>query len=349
MTDSFLSDGPAPSTAAEVLPPPMRFAGIPGLICAFRIDDGGKVNALPVDQPIELSDGGWLWLHLDLTKVPVTQWLKTLELPDPAVATMLSHDQHQQLHVVDGCVYGILADLVREIHGAGDEVGYLRFLMTDRLLLTGRHHALCCIESARSAIQGQDVRLPHCGSLLEMIVEHVADGIDEVADDLASKLDEIEDQLAVRSIDRARQNLATVRRSSVRLHRLLSGLRTVLTRLERQGATVIDRRLQIRAGQLGQRIEGLDHLIVEIRERGYRLQDEVSATINEETNRHLHLLSVLTGLLLPPTLVAGVFGMNVKLPLDEDTGFPWAMVIVFGSAIVAYVVLRLVGILRSRG
>lgn len=348
MTDPSISDRLAPSTDAEDLPQPMRFAAIPGLISAFRVDEEGKVHALPVDQPVELLNGGWLWLHLDLAKVPATQWLKTLELPDPAVATMLSHDEHQQLHVAGGCVYGILADLVREIHGAGDEVGYLRFIMTDRLLLTGRHHSLCAIESARSAIQSEDVRLPHCGSLLELIVEHVAEGIDEVADDLAGKLDEIEDQLAVRSIGRARQNLASVRRTSVRLHRLLSGLRSVLARLERQGAKAIDRRLQIRAGRLAQRLEELDHMIVEIRERGYRLQDEVSATINEETNRHLHLLSVLTGLLLPPTLVAGVFGMNVKLPLAEDTGFPWAMVIVFGSSILAYVILRLAGILRPR-
>ena len=324
-----------------------RFGSLPGLICAFRIDEDGTAEALPVDQPIELSGAGWLWLHLDLTKVPATQWLAAAGLPEPAVAMMLSHDRHQQLHVAGDFVYGILADLVREIHGAGDEVGFLRFMMTDRLLVSGRHHPLCAIELTRSALQSGEARPLHCASLLELIVEHVADGIDGVADDLAVTLDESEDQLAARSIGAARRNLATVRRSSVRLHRLLSGLRSVLARLERQGTKPADPRLQLRAGRLAQRLDELDHVILELRERGYRLQDEVSATLNEETNRHLHLLSILTALLLPPTLVAGLFGMNTKLPLAEsEHGFLWVMLIVLGSSAAAYLVLRLAGILK---
>ncbi len=333
----------------DTLPPALRFGVVPGLICGFLVDDEGKASPLAVDRPVEISHQGWLWLHLDLTKVPAKQWLSAAGLPEPAVATMLSHDRHQQLHAAGDCVYGILADLVREIHGAGDEVGYLHFLMTDRLLLTGRHHALCAVESARAALQAGNARPIHCASLLELLVEHVADGVDDVADEQAGTLDEIEDQLAVRSIGAARKNLAGVRRTSVRLHRLLSGLRAVLVRLERHGAKPSDPRLQLRVGRLVQRLEELDHTILELRERGYRLQDEVSATINEETNRHLHLLSVLTSLLLPPTLVAGLFGMNTKLPIaDDDVGFVWAMVMVLGSSLAAYLVLRLAGILRLR-
>ncbi|MBI2736953.1 MAG: hypothetical protein HYX38_10460 [Rhodospirillales bacterium] len=223
--------------------------------------------------------------------------------------------------------------------------------MTDRLLVTGRHHALTAVESARTTIASGATRVTHCASLLELIVEHVADGIDEISGKLETKLDDIEDQLAVRSIAAARRSLAGVRRTSVRLHRHLSGLRAILYRLERQGTPkAIDPRLQLKVGRLIQRLDELDHCVLEIRERGYRLQDEVSATINEETNRHLHLLSILTSLLLPPTLVAVVFGMNTKwLPFqDESSGFLWAMILIFGSSLAAYLVLRLAGILKSR-
>jgi zinc transporter len=341
---------PDPSVVAE---PPLdapRLGVIPGLIWAYRILEDGTASPLAVDQPIEHSRPGWLWLHLDLTNVPATQWLARAGLPQPAMAMMLSHDRHQQLHAAGSFVYGILADLVCEVHGISEELGYLRFIMTEQLLMTGRHHSLAAVEATRATIQSGATRLTHCASLLELIVEHLADGIDDIADDLAAKLDEIEDQLAVRSIGLARRNLAGVRRTSVRLHRHLSGLRAVLNRLERQGVQTLDPRLQLRAGRLVQRLDELDRAILEIRERGYRLQDEVSATITEETNRHLHLLSILTALLLPPTLVAGVFGMNTKgLPLTEqNSGFVWAMVLVVGSSVVAYIVLRLIGILKPR-
>ena len=352
MTDlapSFPDDS-NPSAVAESLLDAPRLGIIPGLIWAFHVHEDGEASALPVDQPVERAPQGWMWLHIDLANVPATQWLAEAGLPEPAVVAMLSHDHHQQLHAAGGVVYGILADLVREIHGAGDEVGYLHFIMTDRLLVTGRHRSLCAVEAARTTLEAGTTRLTHSASLLELIVEHVADGIDGVADGLTAGLDDIEDQLAGRSIGLARRNLAGVRRTSVRLHRLLSGLRAVINRHERQGMNAVDPRLRLRTGRLAQRLDELDHVVLEIRDRGYRLQDEVSATIGEETNRHLHILSILTSVLLPPTLVAGVFGMNTKdLPLTEhEGGFWWAMVLVIGSSIAAFVVLRALGILKLR-
>ena len=56
--------------------------------------------------------------------------------------------------------------------------------------------------------------------------------------------------------------------------------------------------------------------------------------MEEESNRHLHTRSIVTTLLLPPTLVRGIFGMNTKgLPLtDVETGFLWAAALMIGAA-----------------
>jgi zinc transporter len=338
---------PSPAAAAGQLPAG-ELGVIPGLILAFRLADDGTASPLAVDQPIHVAPGGWLWLHLDLANVPATRWLEASGLPEPAVAAMLSRDKHQQLHAAGSYVYGVMADLVRDVHRASDEVDYLRFVMTERLLLTGRRHSLSSIEATRAAIECGAARPGHCAALFELIVEHVADGVDGIADELANKLDEVEDQVAADSITAARRNLTVVRRTSVRLHRHLSGLRTVLNRLERQGQHTLEPRLQVQASRLAQRLDELDHVILEIRERGYRLQDEISASITEETNHHLRILSILTAVLLPPTLVAGVFGMNIRgLPLTSgDTGFLWVMGLMLGSGLAAYWVIRAIGVLK---
>ena len=345
---------PDPSSPAGEPPAakPRPFGVIPGLIWGFRMLDDGTAVALPVDQPVDQPVGhdhrGWLWLHLDLADARAARWLAKVDLPEAAVASMLSRDEHQQLHTAGSVVYGVLADLLRDINNVGDDLATLHFVMTDRLMLTGRRHSLAAVQATRDAIEAGAARLPHCAALFELIVEHLADGIDDVDDDLADKLDEIEDHLARRSIGPARRSLSDVRRTSVRLHRHLWGLRAVLSRVERRGMEDLDPRLQLRAGRLVQRLDELDHCIVETRERGRRLQEEVSTTIAEDTNRHLHVLSVLTALLLPPALVAGVFGMNTKnLPLtDEDGGSAWALILVFGSSLAAYLVLRLTGVLK---
>ncbi|WP_245290999.1 CorA family divalent cation transporter [Methylobacterium aquaticum] len=54
-------------------------------------------------------------------------------------------------------------------------------------------------------------------------------------------------------------------------------------------------------------------------ERARLLQEEVSARVAEESNQQLYVLSVLSALLLPPTFITGLFGMNVKgLSFAED-------------------------------
>jgi zinc transporter len=70
--------------------------------------------------------------------------------------------------------------------------------------------------------------------------------------------------------------------------------------------------------------------------------------MEEESNRHLHTLSIVTTMLLPPTLVTGIFGMNTKgLPLtDVDGGFLWAAGLMVLSSAAAYWIMRRSGIVK---
>jgi zinc transporter len=106
--------------------------------------------------------------------------------------------------------------------------------------------------------------------------------------------------------------------------------------------------LRISTGTLAQYLDSLDHDVVEIRDRAQALQEEVTFAVAEETNRHLHLLAVVTTLFLPPTLVTGVFGMNTRgLPFAEtEAGFLGAVVLMLLSAVGVYLVLRALGVLK---
>ena len=60
------------------------------------------------------------------------------------------------------------------------------------------------------------------------------------------------------------------------------------------------------------------------------------------------MLTVLTAFLLPPTLISGIFGMNVSdLPFTKDGGgFFWAMGLIIFSILVVYVIMRVLRITR---
>lgn len=108
--------------------------------------------------------------------------------------------------------------------------------------------------------------------------------------------------------------------------------------------------LQLSVGALAQRLDALDHDIVETRHRAQLLQEEIAAATAEETNRNLHVLAVVTALFLPPTFVTGMFGMNTKgLPFAEaEDAFLWAAALMVASAVAVYLLLRRIGIFTLR-
>lgn len=64
-------------------------------------------------------------------------------------------------------------------------------------------------------------------------------------------------------------------------------------------------------------------------ERARLLQEEISNSLGEATNRNLYVLSIVTAIFMPVTLITGIFGMNVGgLPwLTDGDGFAWVMVV----------------------
>jgi zinc transporter len=337
-------------TADNAVSSPRISTPIPGLVWAFRIHSDGSSEALAVDEPIPFArDDGWLWLHFNLADAQALQWLASTDIQAPAAARelLLSNDNYQQLHMTDDSVYGVISDLMRDIAEATEETGYLRFMMTERILVSGRHHALCAVDATRRALEGGR-RIESVAALLETIVENVADTMDRISDRIARSLDEIEEQVLSDTAIDLRQKLGRLRRTCVRLHRQLSGLRVVFHRLEQKNPASLKPALQLRAGKLAQRLDGLDHTIVEMRERSRLLQEELHLKIEEQGNDNIRVLSVLTAVLMPPTLVTGIFGMNTKgLPFtDLDTAFLWASLLMILSSFAAYLIMKRIGIIR---
>ncbi|WP_316396981.1 transporter [Bradyrhizobium sp. 33ap4] len=321
---------------------------VPGLVWAFRLHHDGRAEALPIDAPIEPSHDGRLWLHFNLTDVRTRAWLANMHIPQLARDLFLSNDNFQQIHVADNCVYGVFSDLVRDIDAATRETGFLRFAMTERLLVSGRHQALCSADATRRVLEGGH-RVGSVAALLEKIVDEIADTLDRMADKIGTDIDAIEERvLAEDTGSELRKNLSRMRRTCVRLHRQLAGLRVLFHRLEQKNTDNLSPALRLQAGKLAQRLDGLDHDIVELHERSRLLEEELRFKLEEESNKHLHALSVVTMMLLPPTLVTGIFGMNTKgLPLtDVDSGFLVAAGLLIGSALLAYLLMRRLGIVK---
>ena len=80
-------------------------------------------------------------------------------------------------------------------------------------------------------------------------------------------------------------------------------------------------------------------------ERLEYLQDTVVGLINLDQNKIMKVFTLVSLLLMPPTLVASFYGMNVRLPLigGSDPGAsPWNWVIILGIMILSFVAVLVI-------
>jgi len=174
------------------------------------------------------------------------------------------------------------------------------------------------------------------------------ESLDRFGDGLADQLDHAEERILADELNVDRQLVGSIRRLTVRLHRQLVALRSLIHRFEHDIESFANPALSLPTQKLGQRLDWLDTEIVELRDRSRLLQEEIMLKSSEQTNRSLHLLTIVTTVFLPATLVAGIFGVNVGgLPLSSDSsGFLWVMAITIGSSALVYWLLKRSGLLK---
>jgi zinc transporter len=314
-----------------------------GIVWIYHFRPDGSAELIPNDAVERaLADHvGWTWVHLSLADTRCRVWIAhNTRLSELARETLLGPDEHLRLDVLGQEIVGVVPGLQQEISQATDDIVRLRFVMTERMLISARRRPVHSVEVNRRAIEAGK-RFPTAVSLLDAVIDQFADAIGRMAERLGNELDGIEDFVMRDEPSDHRPRIGRVRLQAVRVHRQSSQLRSIFHRLEprmaSQNAAVAQ---AMRA--LAQKLDAIDHEFGSLQERARLLLEEVAAKMTEITNRRLFTLSMLTACLLPPTLVTGFFGMNTKdMPFQNLDGGTWlAMIVAVVASTLSYWALR---------
>ena len=94
--------------------------------------------------------------------------------------------------------------------------------------------------------------------------------------------------------------------------------------------------------EIGDRTTRLVEDLDAARERAGVVQDELNSLISEEMNRTMYLLTVVAAVLLPPSLITGLLGINVGgIPgTDHPLAFVMVIAVIVVLALVEVLILR---------
>lgn len=315
-----------------------------GIVWAYRFAPDGGAAALPtgeIDAALASHEPGWVWVHLALADARCRSWIsRHAPVSDAARDVLSGADQHVRLDVLGHEIVGVVPDLHQEFDQHTDSLVRLRFVLSERLLITARQRPVHSIDTTRRAIESGK-RFPNTVSFLDGIIDQFADAVARMAERLGDELDRAEDKVLDDEPADERMRIGRVRLQAVRVHRQLGQLRSLFHRVEVRVAAenaAVGRAVR----RLAQKLDSIDHEVGSLHERARLLLDELDAKTAAIANRRLFTLSILTACLLPPTLVTGFFGMNTKdLPFQNTDGGTWfALAIAFLSGLACYWALR---------
>ena len=125
---------------------------VPGLVWGVRCRGQSAVRV--TEELAPPAAGEWLWLHVNLADTRTEGWLAGCGLlPKAGIERLVSKDDVQQLVPLGDAVAGVFFDLVHDFDRASEEFGLVRFVLTDRVLVTGRRRAMSSVEAVRRRIE----------------------------------------------------------------------------------------------------------------------------------------------------------------------------------------------------
>ena len=263
------------------------------------------------------AQGEFFWLHFSLSNLASEVWLRNLNLPDAFYEALHSEVGSTRLEQDANSLVAVIHDVLFESTFDASAVATSRLCIEPRLLVSARHRPLRSVDQLRAAVRAGEVfRSPV--ELLAHLLRDQASVLVKILRQSTLRIDQIEDRLLANRIAASRTELGSLRRVLVRLQRLLAPEPAAFFRLlNRPPDWITEEDLQ----DLRQAAEEFSAAIgdsVVLVERVKLIQEELVALVNEQTNRTLFVLTVVTVLALPINLVAGLFGMNVSgIPLAE--------------------------------
>ncbi len=216
------------------------------------------------------------------------------------------------------------------------------FTLVDNTLTTLREVPLRSFTELQRRLQVNPKQYPSgytvFATILDQRVDLDADMIELLSKEIsqyAKRINEEEDidQELLIDISQLQENTMMVRENVVDKQRLISNL---------MRSTKVPQSLEPRLNVLLQDISSLINHTNFCFERLEYLQDTVLGLINLDQNKIMKVLAVVSVFMMPPTLIAGFYGMNVRLPMiaaDEPNASFWNWIIIIGIMALSCVVI----------
>lgn len=296
------------------------------------------------------ADSVWIDL-INPTQAEDRQIEAALGISIPTRAEMREIETSSRLYVEQGAHFMTVL-LVHDIEAQRPIFSNITFILVGNRLVTVRYAEprgfplyLARTERGDAACaSGVHIMI----GLIESLIQRKADLVERVQDEVERLAGSIFDlkggahsrhkrlDVVLRSIGKQGEIASRVQESAASLDRVLLFFLQAVR--ERQ----IDSKVRQRIESAHRDARAIGEHVRFLSDRTVFLLDATLGMINVEQNQIIKLFSVMAVMLMPPTLVASIYGMNFRhMPeLDWLLGYPFALVAMLLAAVVPFIYFR---------
>jgi magnesium transporter len=289
-------------------------------------------GALAERQPLELASGGLTWVHFDSPDTDTANALAerfgwhALDVED-----VLSRRQRPKIDEYPEYLFAVLHfpvydKAIQRLNAAELDVflaqDYVVTLPNVPLLpVTRLFHR--CEEDERLR---EELFAKGSGRLLYEVLDDLFDYCFPILDKIGHKLDSVEDDMFERRAEDVVRDLSNVKQEIISYRKIIKPERTTLRLLERRVERFLPEELDLYFDDIVDGAERIWDLLDNYKEVVEGLESTNESVISHRQNDVLRVLTVFSAILLPLTLLASVFGMNVAFPGNGSAAAFWIVV-----------------------
>jgi magnesium transporter len=292
----------------------------------------GDVVERPRSRLAELHAHGLTWIHLDAPNLEESSGLAqrvdwhALDLED-----VLSKRQRPKIDDYPEYLFGVLHfpvydKAIQRLNAA--ELDF--FLGPDYLVTFPNVELLPVTRLFQRCNDDADLRSQlfskGSGRLLYEVLDDLFDYCFPILDKIAHKLDSIEDDMFEGHAEDVVRDISNVKQEIISYRKIIKPERSTLRLLERHVERFLPEELELYFDDIVDASERIWDLLDNYKEVVDGLEGTNESVIAHRQNNVLRILTVVSVILLPLTLITGIFGMNVHFPGFETTTAWWSIV-----------------------
>ena len=316
------------------------------------VSGGGSVlpGVIETAEPEIIESSGLRWIHIEEPRQADREWLEehfdfhALDFED-----VYSRNQRPKLDSYDDYIFIVL-------HFPIFEKATGRLLSAELDLFIGPDYLITLPDTVLPPLSAmfdrlktrEDLRESNfskgSGYLLYKIVDTNVDASFPMLRKMGNKLDRLEDDIFEGRSSEIVRELSNAKQEIINFRKIVRPQRAVLRDLERTKQRYLAEELEIYFDDISDAAERIWDTLENYKEVVEALESTNESVLSHRLNDSFRILTAASVILLPLTLIASIYGMNVPVPGEET---PFAFWLIVG--LMALMLSGLVILFRRRG